>query len=92
MKQRLRELQENFPFIGDVRGLGLMVGVEIVKPDKSIDPIRRDRILREAFKEGILLLPCGDSVIRFSPPLVITDEELNSGIEKFQKALKKADV
>lgn len=66
-----------------------MVGVEIVKPDKSIDPIRRDRILREAFKEGILLLPCGDSVIRFSPPLVITDEELDSGIEKFQKAMKK---
>ncbi|AKB54235.1 MULTISPECIES: aspartate aminotransferase family protein [Methanosarcina] len=90
MKQRLRELQENFPCIGDVRGLGLMVGVEIVKPDKSIDPIRRDRILREAFKEGILLLPCGDSVIRFSPPLVITDEELDSGIEKFQKAMKKA--
>ncbi len=90
MKQCLRELQENFPCIGDVRGLGLMVGVEIVKPDKSIDPIRRDRILREAFKEGILLLPCGDSVIRFSPPLVITDEELDFGLEKFQKALKKA--
>jgi len=90
MKQLLRELQENFPFIGDVRGLGMMVGVEIVKPDKSIDPIRRDRILREAFKEGILLLPCGDSVIRFSPPLVITDEELDSGLEKFQKALNKA--
>lgn len=90
MKQRLRELQENFPCIGDVRGLGLMVGVEIVKPDKSIDPIQRDRILREAFKEGILLLPCGDSVIRFSPPLVISDEELDSGLEKFQKALEKA--
>lgn len=90
MKQLLRELQENFPFIGDVRGLGMMVGVEIVKPDKSIDPIRRDRILREAFKEGILLLPCGDSVIRFSPPLVITDQELDSGLERFQKALNKA--
>ncbi len=90
MKQRLRELQENFPCIGDVRGLGLMIGVEIVKPDKSIDPIRRNKILREAFREGILLLPCGDSVIRFSPPLVITDEELDSGVEKFQKALKKA--
>ena len=75
MRQRLGELQENFPCIGDVRGIGLMIGVEIVKPDKSIDPIRRDKILREAFKERILLLPCGDSVIRFSPPLVITDEE-----------------
>ena len=75
--QRLRELQENFPCIGDVRGLGLMIGVEIVKSDKSVDPIRRDKILREAFKERILLLPCGDSVIRFCPPLVITDEEVD---------------
>ena len=90
MMQRLGELQENFPFIGDVRGLGLMIGVEIVKPDKSTDPIRRDKILREAFKERILLLPCGDSVIRFSPPLVITDEEADLGLEKFEKALKNA--
>lgn len=90
IRQRLRELQENFPCIGDVRGLGLMTGVEIVKPDKSIDPIRRDRILREAFKERILLLSCGDSVIRFSPPLVITTEEVELGLEKFEKALKKA--
>lgn len=90
IRQRLRELQENFPCIGDVRGLGLMTGVEIVKPDKSIDPIRRDRILREAFKERILLLSCGDSVIRFSPPLVITTEEVELGLEKFEKALKNA--
>ena len=90
IRQRLRELQENFPCIGDVRGLGLMIGVEIVKPDKSIDPLRRDKILREAFKERILLLPCGDSVIRFSPPLVITDEEVDLGLEKFENALKKA--
>lgn len=90
MKQRLGELQENFFCIGDVRGLGLMIGVEIVKPDKSIDPTMRDRILREAFKEKILLLPCGDSVIRFSPPLVITSEELDLGLERFEKAMKKA--
>jgi 4-aminobutyrate aminotransferase len=88
--QRLRELQETFPFIGDVRGLGLMIGVEIVKPDKTIAPILRDKILREAFKEKILLLPCGDSTIRFSPPLVMTDEEANVGLDKFEKALKRA--
>ncbi|AKB78035.1 4-aminobutyrate aminotransferase [Methanosarcina horonobensis HB-1 = JCM 15518] len=90
IRQRLRELQENFPCIGDVRGIGLMTGAEIVKSDKSIDPARRDRIIREAFKEGILLLPCGDSVIRFSPPLVMTDEEADLGLDKFEKALKRA--
>ncbi|WP_440947838.1 aminotransferase class III-fold pyridoxal phosphate-dependent enzyme [Methanosarcina sp. T3] len=90
IRQRLRELQENFPCIGDVRGLGLMIGAEIVKSDESIDPIRRDRIIREAFKEGVLLLPCGDSVIRFSPPLVMTDEEADLGLDKFEKALRRA--
>ncbi|OEU44173.1 acetylornithine aminotransferase [Methanosarcina sp. Ant1] len=89
IKQRLRELQENFPCIGDVRGLGLMIGVEIVKSDKSVDPIRRDKILREAFKERILLLPCGDSAIRFCPPLVITEDEIGLGLDKFEKALNK---
>jgi len=89
IKQRLRELQENFPCIGDVRDLGLMIGVEIVKSDKSVDPIRRDKILREAFKERILLLPCGDSVIRFCPPLVITEDEIDLGLDKFEKALNK---
>ena len=87
---RLKELQQDFPFMGDVRGLGLMIGVEIVNPDKSINPILRDKIIREAFKEKILLLPCGDSVVRFSPPLVITDGEVDLGLEKFENALKKA--
>lgn len=89
IRKRLRELQENFPCMGDVRGLGLMIGVEIVKSDKSVDPIRRDKILREAFKERILLLPCGDSVIRFCPPLVITEDEIDYGLDKFEEALNK---
>lgn len=62
---RLRELQSKYPAIGDVRGLGLMIGVEIVKPDGSIDSDTRDRIVVEGFKEGIVLLPCGDSAYVF---------------------------
>ena len=86
---RLRELQAKYPVIGDVRGLGLMIGVEIVKPDGSIDPDTRDRIVVEGFKEGIVLLPCGDSAIRFSPPLVITKQEADTGLDRFEAALKK---
>ena len=86
---RLREMQSKYPAIGDVRGLGLMIGVEIVKPDGSIDPDIRDRIVVEGFKEGIVLLPCGDSAIRFSPPLVITKEEADTGMDRFEAALKK---
>jgi 4-aminobutyrate aminotransferase len=92
---RLKELQESFPCMGEIRGLGLMIGIEIVKSDKhrfdkSVDPVRRDKILTEAFKEKIILLPCGDSVIRFCPPLIITDEEADMGLERFEKALKRA--
>ncbi len=86
---RLRERQSKYPAIGDVRGLGLMIGVEIVKPDGSIDSDTRDRIMVEGFKEGIVLLPCGDSGIRFSPPLVITKEEADTGLDRFREALKK---
>ena len=86
--KRLRELQSRFPLIGDVRGLGLMIGVEIVKPDGTIDPDTRDRIVVEGFKAGIVLLPCGDSVIRFCPPLVITKEEADTGLDRFEAAFK----
>ena len=85
---RLREMQSKYPAIGDVRGLGLMIGVEIIKPDGTIDPDTRDRIVVEGFKEGIVLLSCGDSAIRFSPPLVITKEEADIGLDRFEAAVK----
>ena len=88
--QRLREMQSEYPVIGDVRGLGLMIGVEFVKPDGSINPGLRDRIVVEGFREGIVLLSCGDSVIRFSPPLVMTREEADTGLDRFEAALKRA--
>ena len=88
--KRLREMQINYPAIGDVRGLGLMIGVEIIEPDGSTSPGIRDRIVMEGFREGIVLLSCGDSTIRFSPPLVITKEETDLGMDRFEEALKKA--
>lgn len=90
--KRLHKMQDDYPVIGDVRGLGLMIGVEIVKPDGSIDPKVRDRIVVEGFKEGIILLPCGDSVIRISPPLIITKEEADIGLDRFEEALKKVKL
>ncbi|MCL7415791.1 MAG: aminotransferase class III-fold pyridoxal phosphate-dependent enzyme [ANME-2 cluster archaeon] len=88
--QRLREMQLQYPVIGDVRGLGLMIGIEMVKPDGSVDPDTRDRTIQEGFKEGIILLSCGDSVIRFSPPLVITRDEIDTALDRFELALKRA--
>ncbi|KAF5433198.1 4-aminobutyrate aminotransferase [Candidatus Methanophagaceae archaeon] len=88
IRVRLREMQSKYPAIGDVRGLGLMIGVEIVKPEGPIDPDTRDRIVVAGFKEGIVLLPCGDSAIRFSPPLVITKAEADTGMDRFEEAVK----
>jgi 4-aminobutyrate aminotransferase len=86
---RLRELQKKYPVIGDVRGLGLMVGTEFVRSasDKSPNVKLRDRILDESYRRGLILLPCGKSSIRYIPPLVITREEIDEGVEILDQAI-----
>ena len=73
----LRSRLGGFDVIGDIRGLGLMIGVEVVKDRarKEPAPELRERILEEAFRRGLLLLGCGKNTIRLSPPLVIDRED-----------------
>jgi 4-aminobutyrate aminotransferase len=82
--ETLRKRMAGHSRVGDVRGLGLMIGVEIVKDRQSREPAPelRETILEEAFRRGLLLLGCGKSTIRLAPPLVIdrTDAELAAGI------------
>lgn len=85
--KRLNELKDAHPVIGDVRGIGLMIGVEFVEENKDPAIEKRDQIVRAAIEEGLILLPAGDSVIRFAPPLIITREEIDKGLEIFEKAL-----
>jgi 4-aminobutyrate aminotransferase len=89
--ERLFEMKDRCKLIGDVRGLGLMQAVELVKNRKTKKPAEKevDRILELSYKNGLVLLPCGISGIRFIPPLVITEEELNEGFDIFETALKK---
>jgi len=70
----LRGLRDRHPPIGDVRGIGPMIGVEIVRDRDTHAPAgaERERIVRGAFEKGLLTLPCGKSTIRLSPPLVCT--------------------
>lgn len=72
--KRLEEMKETYEHVGDVRGLGLMIGVEIVKSKASREPDKKTRsaILCEASGRGLLLLPAGESVIRIAPPLIIS--------------------
>lgn len=90
---KLREMQERHPSIGDVRGIGLMIGVEFVSDLVSRDPAAklRDRIVDLAFEEGLLTLGCGRSVIRVSPPLCTTQAEMEEALEIFDRSITRAE-
>lgn len=77
------------PFIGDVRGLGLMIGVELVQDPETRAPAREEAaaVMRECFHRGLLVLTCGASSIRFAPPLVITEAEADRALAIFADAL-----
>ncbi len=87
----LRKLQAKYPVIGDIRGRGLMVGVEIMNDDKP-DPDKMRDILKEVYARDLLLLSCGlrRNVLRWIPPLVVTAEEIDRGLGIFAEALEAA--
>ena len=75
--------------IGDVRGLGLMVGVEFVEDRASmkIAPELRDRVEFACYERGLIVLGCGTNTIRWSPPLIITRENVDVALEIFDDAI-----
>lgn len=84
----LNELKEKYPIIGDVRGMGLMIGIELVEDNKVPAIEKRESIVKNSIENGLILLPAGDSVIRFVPPLIISKNEIDRGLEIFENALK----
>ena len=90
---RLQELMERHEIIGDVRGKGLMIGVELVKDRRTKDYAVRERkrIMEEAFKKGLILLGASKSTIRLAPPLILTKEEADLGLEILEEAIKMAE-
>ena len=88
--KRLTEMQETHEIIGDIRGKGLMIGVELIKDrkTKAVAGKERDSLILEAFKRGLLLIGAGPSSIRLSPPLITTNEQMDTGLEIFEEALK----
>lgn len=85
----LKKMGQDFPFIGDVRGRGLFIGIEFVKPDGSPDGGLRDRASMAMFEKGLLNLDCGEAVIRISPPLILTREEAATGLGIMRQALRE---
>ncbi len=74
------------PSVGDVRGIGLMIGVEFVKDRKTKVPAETlcNRLVELAFERGLILLSCGKSVIRIAPPLSVTRLEVDEGLENLR--------
>jgi len=87
---RLQAFQDRYPGLGDVRGLGLMVGVEFVVPGgRTPDKNRTKAIQRACLEAGLLLLTCGtdENIIRWIPPLIISEQELEEALNIFESAL-----
>lgn len=90
---KLQEMQSRYPHIGQVRGKGLMIGIEFVQDRSTKEPVEklRDDIVDNAFKSGLLLLGCGKSTIRLSPPLNVTRQEVDEALAILDEAIQLAE-
>ena len=90
---RLRAIQDEHPSMGDVRGKGLMIGVELVKDKGTKEPASelRDELVQRAFQKGLLILGCGFSTVRFMPALSIPQDLVDEGLAIFEEALTEVE-
>src|SRR5262249_44534350 len=88
--ERMADWPRKHKLVGDVRGRGLMSGVEIVKDKKTKEyaAAERDRVVQMAFERGVILLGCGPSTLRISPPLVVTKEQADSAIDVLEECIE----
>jgi 4-aminobutyrate aminotransferase len=93
MMQRMADWPKKHKIVGDVRGRGLMIGVEIVKDQKTLEygNLERDRIVQQAFEHGVLFLGCGPSTIRIAPPLIVTKDEADVAVDVLQEAIASVE-
>jgi 4-aminobutyrate aminotransferase len=92
MTERLRSWISKHSNVGDVRGRGLMIGMEIVKDQQSREPAGalRDRIVELAFERGLLILGCGETSVRLCPPLVVKQQEADVALDILEECVQLA--
>jgi len=90
---RLSHWPKKHPIVGDVRGRGLMIGIELVKNQKTREPHpeARARLIRRAFEQGLLVLGCGDSTVRLMPPLVVEREHADFALEVIERSVTELE-
>src|ERR1039457_1521372 len=91
LMERMRQWPARFPMVGDVRGLGLMLGIEMVRDQTTREkaPAWRDRAVTLAFERGLLVLGAGDNTLRLCPPLVITRDQCDFALDTLEACLKQ---
>jgi 4-aminobutyrate aminotransferase len=89
MLDRLRGWKQSHPLVGDVRGRGLMIGIELVKDKETREPATelRNRVETLAFERGLMVLGCGETTLRLSPPLVVNEHEATVALDILEEAL-----
>jgi 4-aminobutyrate aminotransferase len=90
MMARLREWPKRYATVGDVRGLGLMIGIEMVRDQRTRQraPELRDQVIQQAFQRGVLVLGAGENTIRLCPPLVVTREQADYALDVIEQCLE----
>ena len=92
MLQRLRGWVKTHPLVGEVRGRGLMIGIELVKDKATREPITalRNRLEELAFERGLLILGCGETSVRLCPPLIVSEHEATVALDILEDSLNAA--
>jgi 4-aminobutyrate aminotransferase len=93
MLERLNGWKETHPTVGDIRGRGLMIGIELVKDKATREPAAalRNRVEALAFEKGLMVLGCGENSIRLCPPLVVNEHEATVALDILEEALTQAE-
>jgi len=89
MMKRMADWPKKHKIVGDIRGRGLMIGVDIVKDQKTREygAAERDRIVELAFERGVLFLGCGPSTVRIAPPLIVTQDEADVAVDVLEDSI-----
>jgi 4-aminobutyrate aminotransferase len=90
---KIQNWPAKYALVGNVRGRGLMIGIELVKDKKTREPYpeARQKIVRQAFEQGLLILGCGESTIRLMPPLVVEKKHADAALKILERALAEAE-
>ncbi len=93
IKARLEGWKHSHPLVGDVRGRGLMIGIELVKDKESREPAQalRNQVETLCFEKGLLILGCGETSIRLCPPLIVSEEEATVALDILEEALSHVE-